>query len=88
VGNDLGFSEAEDHGTGEEVPVQQGEEGPMTKKPHVEDEEEELLTILKRFRNNWLETMSPFVGPLKATSKLVLVFRTSDLLTKFHMKLE
>jgi hypothetical protein len=66
--NNLGSSEVEDQGAGEMV-AQQGEEGPTTKKPRDEDEEEELLTILNRFRNNWLETMSPFVGPLDATSK-------------------
>jgi hypothetical protein len=29
-----------DHGTGEEMAAQQGEEGPVTKKPLVEDEDE------------------------------------------------
>jgi len=71
--NDLGYPEKGNHGTGEEMVAQQGEEGPVTKKPRVEveveDEDEEGLTNLKSFRKNWLKVMSPFVGPLEAISK-------------------
>uniref|UniRef100_A0A0A9BY69 DUF6598 domain-containing protein n=1 Tax=Arundo donax TaxID=35708 RepID=A0A0A9BY69_ARUDO len=67
------FTREEDHGTDgtkeEEESQQYGEERSLAKKPRVEgDEEKELLAFLKRFRSNWMRTMSPFVGPLDATT--------------------
>ncbi|XP_034597145.1 uncharacterized protein [Setaria viridis] len=66
-GDDPGSSE-EDHGTGKEMEAQHGEEGSVTKKPRVEDEEAELLIVLKRFRKYWMEAFSEFYGPFEATT--------------------
>ncbi|KAL6615893.1 hypothetical protein ACP70R_038163 [Stipagrostis hirtigluma subsp. patula] len=59
------------HGRGTDRGKEHGDEGPVaTKEPRVEEyeEEEDDLTVLDRFRRNWTRTMSPFVGPLDATT--------------------
>ncbi|CAO2165318.1 unnamed protein product [Urochloa humidicola] len=61
-------SSEEDHGIGREMVAQHGEEGPVTKKPSVEDEEAELLIVLQKYRKNWMEMNSEFFGPFEATT--------------------
>jgi hypothetical protein len=46
----------------------------VTKKPRIEDEEEQLFIILKRFRKNWMESFSEFYGPFEATSTYTCIF--------------
>lgn len=44
------------------------EERCLAKKPRVQDDDEELLTNLKGFRNEWVRMVSQYVGPLDATT--------------------
>jgi hypothetical protein len=58
----------EDH-DGEEMEAQHVVEMPLRERPVVEDDEEAaLLTIMRRYRKNWEEGMSPFYGPLDVAS--------------------
>lgn len=59
----------EDHGTEEqeEEEEQDEEERCLAKKSGLNGDEE-LLVVLKRFRRNWTRSMSPYVGPVDATT--------------------
>ncbi|CAO2171196.1 unnamed protein product [Urochloa humidicola] len=60
---DDGAKEEEEY----EEEKQYGEERCLAKMPRVSGDEE-LLDVLKKFRSDWMRSMSPYVGPIDATT--------------------
>ncbi|CAL4954849.1 unnamed protein product [Urochloa decumbens] len=67
---EMTFTSEEDHSTEEDKEEQDDEQYTTEERcqPRANNGDEDLLAVLKRFRINWTRSMSPYIGPVDATT--------------------